>query len=1021
MFPRTTVLTFAVLALGARAATADDGAEFFEKKVRPLLAERCYECHSPDKKVKGGLRLDNRDGWVKGGDNGPAIVPGDPEKSLLITAVRYKDRDLQMPEKRKMPDEEIAILEQWVKMGAPDPRTVGGTDVAVTKKQVGLSIEAGKKFWSYIPFKEPALPAVKDANWARGEIDRFILAKIEAAHLQPAPDASPEALVRRVYYNLIGLPPTPEEMDAFIHECEGGGGDNQTIRQSDNEKDSAAKVSLSHSPIVSLSSPNAQKALEHLVDRLLASPRFGEAWGRHWLDVARFAESSGGGRTLLFKDAWRYRDYVIEAFNANVPFDRFIREQLAGDLLPAATPEEQRRQLTATAFLSLGPTNYEEQDKQQLRFDVIDEQIDTIGKAFMGQTIGCARCHDHKFDPIPQRDYYAMAGILASTRTLMSYTENVARWISAPLPGDPKTEAALREQEQKVAAVEKQLAEAKAALTELSKGVSLATEKPGRSVDPSTLQGIVIDDTEAKVVGNWKHSTSVGSYIGVGYLTDFNTDKGEKTVTFTPKIPQAGRYDVRLAYSYFHDRADNVRVTVFHADGEDTVYVDESQVPPIDGRFISLGKYRFEKDGAGYVLITNEGTKKFVTVDALQLVPENEATAAETKEDPASPARSTLAKQVKQFEAELKKLKKEGAVRETAMAVREDDAIIDTQIRIRGVQKQRGDTVPRGFLHVALESEPVLPEDQSGRKELADWIASGRNPLTARVFVNRVWCWLFGTGIVRTVDIFGTTGEKPSHPELLDYLAARFVAEGWDVKRLIREIVLSRTWQQAVKSSLFTVQSSQSSPAETRDAKNTENRALNTEHSFPADPENRLFAHANRRRLDAEQLRDTILAVSSQLKLDYLGPNIAGAGDIDANTTGAQNIEYAYVYTDSRRSVYTPAFRNKRLELFEAFDFGDINSTVGQRNVSTVAPQALYLLNHPFVVEQARAAAERTLALPGGNDERLLAAFRRTVGRAPSATELAKCRRFLGAEPSLEDWAELQQTLFECLDFRYIE
>jgi hypothetical protein len=829
MFPRTTVLILAVLTLGARALAAEDGLEFFEKKVRPLLTERCYECHSPEKKVKGGLRLDNRDGWVKGGDNGPAIVPGEPEKSLLITAVRYKDRDLQMPEKRKMPDEEIAILEQWVKMGAPDPRTGAAASEVASKKQVGLSIEAGKKFWSYIPVQKPPIPTVKNADWARGDIDRFILAKIEAANLQLAPDAAPEALVRRVYYNLIGLPPTPEQIDSFIKEAAG----------------------------------DREQALAKLVDELLASPRFGEAWGRHWLDVARFAESSGGGRTLLFKDAWRYRDYVIEAFNANVPFDRFIREQLAGDLLPAATPEKQRRQLTATAFLSLGPTNYEEQDKQQLRFDVIDEQIDTIGKAFMGQTIGCARCHDHKFDPIPQRDYYAMAGILASTRTLLSYTENVARWISAPLPGDPKTEAALREQEQKVAAVEKQLADAKSALTELSKGVSLATEKPGRSIDPSTLPGIVIDDTQAKVVGVWKHSTSVGSYIGEGYLTDYNEGKGEKTVTFTPPITQAGRYDVRLAYSYFADRADNVRVTVFHADGEDTVYVDETQVPPIDGRFVSLGKYRFEKDGAGYVLVTNEGTKHFVTVDALQLVPENETTAAEAKEDTANPTRSKVAKQVKELEAELKKLKKGGPVRETAMAVHDDEEIADTQIRVRGVQKQRGDTVPRGFLRVALTSEPVIPPEESGRKELADWIASAQNPLTARVFVNRVWSWLFGTGIVRTVDIFGTTGEKPSHPELLDHLAARFVAEGWDVKRLIREIVLSRTWQEAVTK------------------------------SSAADPENRLFAHANRRRLEAEQLRDTILAVSNQLKLDYLGPNIAGAGDIDANNSTAQNIEYA--------------------------------------------------------------------------------------------------------------------------------
>ncbi|HSI15433.1 MAG TPA: DUF1553 domain-containing protein [Chthoniobacter sp.] len=960
MFPRTTVLTLAVLSWSAHAFAADDGMEFFEKKVRPLLAERCYECHSPDKKVKGGLRLDTRDGWVKGGDTSPAIVPGEPEKSLLVTAIRYKDRDLQMPEKRKLPDDEIAILEQWVKMGAPDPRTGagGGGEVATTKKQTGLSIEAGKKFWSYVPVQKPAVPAVKDSAWARGEIDRFILAKIEAANLQPAPDATPETLARRLYYDLVGLPPTPEQIDTFTKDAAG----------------------------------DREKAVAKLVDELLASPRFGEAWGRHWLDVARFAESSGGGRTLLFKDAWRYRDYVIDAFNRNVPFDRFIREQLAGDLQPANTPEEQRRQMTATAFLALGPTNYEEQDKQQLRFDVIDEQIDTIGKAFMGQTIGCARCHDHKFDPIPQRDYYAMAGILSSTRTLLSYTENVARWISAPLPSESAVEAAaMQEHEQKIATLEKQLADAKDSLTELSKGVSLATTKRGKSIDPSTLPGIVIDDTQAKVVGVWKHSTSVGSFIGEGYLTDFNTEKGEKTITFTPPIPQTGRYDVRLAYSYFGDRADNVKVTVFHGDGEDTIYVDETMVPPIDGRFVSLGKYRFEKDGAGYVLITNEGTTKFVTVDALQLVPESEATAAEEKDDKNNPARNAAAKLVKKLEGELKKAKKDGPVRETAMAVHDDSEIADTQIRVRGVQKQKGDTVPRGFLHVALTTQPEIPAGESGRKEMADWIASAQNPLTARVFVNRVWSWLFGSGIVRTVDIFGTTGEKPSHPELLDYLASRFVKEGWDTKRLIREIVLSRTWQQAVTK------------------------------SAEGDLENRLFAHANRRRLDADQLRDTILAVSSQLKLDYLGPNIAGAGDIDANNFSAQNIEYGYIFADTRRSVYTPAFRNKRLELFEAFDFGDINSSTGQRIVSTVAPQALFLLNHPFVVEQAKAAAERTLAQAGSNDGRITAAFRRTLGRAPSAAELEKCRRFLGAQASLEQWAELQQTLFACLDFRYID
>jgi cytochrome c553 len=975
MFPRLTATTALLLACIAPAG-ADEGFAFFEKKVRPLLAERCLDCHSADKKVKGGLRLDTREGWLQGGDAGPAIVPGKPDDSLLITAIRYTDRDLQMPEKRKLPAEEIAIFEEWVKMGAPDPRTGDG----VVKKQTGLSIEEGKKFWCYQPVQKPAVPVVKDTAWSHGDLDRFVLAKIEAAGTQPAPEAAPEVLARRLYYNLIGLPPTPEQTQSFV-----------------------ARFSPSPSPSVAPSaSPReggkerqrtSEKAVAALVDTLLASPHFGEKWGRHWLDVARFAESSGGGRTLLFKDAWRFRDYVVEAFNADVPFDRFIREQLAGDLLPAPTPAEQRRNITATAFLALGPTNYEEQDKQQLRFDVIDEQLDTLGRAFLGQTLGCARCHDHKFDPVPQKDYYALAGILSSTRTLFNYTDNVARWIAAPLPGDTMAEAELQAHEQKIAVLEQELETAKAALTEASKGLSQATKAPGQGIPASELPGLVLDDVEAKVVGEWKHSTHVRTFIGEGYLSDNNLEKGEKTITFTPMVPQAGRYEVRLAYAPLQNRANNVRVTILHADGEDNVFVDQTQVPTIDGRFVSLGKFRFEKDGAGYVLISNEGTTDFVTVDALQLLPEGEA-AADLKEDSASPIRTAAAKQVKKLEVEIRRLKKIGPVRETAMAVREDDQIADAQIRVRGVEKQRGEAVPRGFLQVALAaSQPALPPDTSGRKELADWIASANNPLTARVLVNRVWTWLFGTGLVRTVDNFGTTGEKPSHPELLDFLATRFVEEGWSIKKLVREIVLSRTWQQAARG------------------------------VGKSDPDNRLFAHANRRRLDAEQLRDTLLAVSGKLDLKYGGLNIGGAGDIDANNFSAQNTEYGYVFADTRRSVYTPAFRNKRLELFEAFDFGDINASMGQRAVSTVAPQALYFLNHPFVLEQARAAAEQTMGLPGNEEEKIAGAFRRTLGRGPSVAELEKCRGFLatGPAPTLEMWTQLHHTLFACLDFRYLD
>ena len=955
MFPR---LLFPAALVLAGTVHASEDLDFFEKKVRPLLTERCLECHSADHKIKGGLRLDLKEGWAKGGDTGPAIVPGDLEKSVFIEAIRYGNRDLEMPPKQKLPAEEIAILEQWVKMGAPDPRTGG----AIAHKQTGLSVEEGKRFWAYQAPKETVAPDPKDPAWPKGDLDRFILAAAEAAGVKPAPDASAEALVRRLYFNLAGLPPTPEQIDVFTASAQ----------------------------------RDRTKAIETLVDGLLASPHFGERWGRHWLDLARFAESSGGGRTLLFKDAWRYRDYVIESINTDVPYDQFLREQLAGDLLPSHSVTERRRQITATAFLALGPTNYEEQEKQQLRYDVIDEQLEMIGRSLLGQTIGCARCHDHKFDPIPQRDYYALAGIFTSTRTLTDYGPGVSRWTTTPLPAEGAEEAAYVEYETDLNAAEKALKAAKAKVTSLSKSLSVATAKSGKAIPASEFPGVIVDDIEAKVIGDWKKSTQVGSFIGAGYLSDKDQGKGEKTVTFTPTFPAAGRYEVRMAYSYLGDRASNVRVNILHAEGEDTVFVDETKVPSIEGRFVSLGTYRFEKDGASYVLVSNEGTRGYVTIDALQFLPESESSAA-TVNNGANTERAAAEAEVRRLDAELKQLKKNSRERPIAMSVRDDEEIVDTAIRVRGVEKQRGEVVPRGFLQVALKHEPAaLSTASSGRRELANWIASADNPLTARVFVNHVWAWLFGTGLVRTVDNFGTTGEKPSHPELLDHLTLRFIAEGWSLKKLVREIVLSRTWQLA---------------------------AQPTPPARQLDPENRLWTHAAHRRLDAEQIRDTLLAASGELDFAYLGPNIGGAGDIDANSFSAQNTEYGYTFDDTRRSVYTPAFRAKRLELFETFDFADINQPLGQRNVSTVAPQALYLLNHPFVAARARAAAEQTLSHCGDDTQHIVDAFRETLGREPSAHELEKCLRFLRSAPdrSVDTWTQLHQALFASLDFRYLD
>jgi hypothetical protein len=946
-------------------ARAETDHEFFEKKIRPLLADRCYECHSEAKKVKAGLRLDTPEGWITGGDSGPALVPGNVDASRIIRAIRYVDLELEaMPPKSALPPEEVALLEEWVRRGAHAPAASAAPAAA---KRTGLSIEEGRKFWSFIPpvATKPA-PLRQHAKWPQSDIDRFIAGEWEKQGLQPAADADRPTLIRRAYFDLIGLPPTAEQIDAFLRDTKPG-------------------------------------AFERVVDGLLASPHFGERWGRHWLDVARFAESSGGGRTLLFKDAWRYRDYVIDSFNRDVPFDTFIREQLAGDLLPHTTAEQRQRQLTATAFLALGPTNYEEQNKGALRMDIVDEQLDTIGKGFLGMTIGCARCHDHKFDPIPTHDYYALAGILRSTRTLENYTDNVAKWVDAPLPLAADADLEFKAHDAKVAALE---AELKVVRKSMSPAVA---GKPAAAavgpIKPDALPGIVIDESKARVVGDWQQSGFGRNYIGDGFLHDREEAKGAKTITFTPTLPRTGRYEVRFAYTPNGNRAPKVPITILHADGENTVTIDQREVPPLGGRFVSLGQFQFEKDGQGYVLVSNEGTTGVVVVDALQLIPVEQLT---TLPDtvPAGPAGDTkeareAAARARRLEVELRKLTSQGPKRPLTMSVTEAEDIGDTEIRIRGNVRSLGAKVPRGFLQVTMHGSPPRFSDQeSGRMQLAGWIASPANPLTARVIANRTWAWLMGAGLVRTIDNLGTTGETPSHPALLDHLARQFVADGWSMKKLVRSIMLSRTYQLATTPVAGTSRT---------------------------DSDNRYLARANRRRLDAEQIRDAILWTSGELKLEIGGPNI-GSGP-----TGAANLpvnaEYGYVFTDTRRSIYTPAFRNQRLELFEVFDFADINAPIGQRNVSTVAPQALYLMNHPFVVEQAKLAAKRALATSDRTDDaRITDAYRTTLGRPPSARERELARQFvasgaIGAStPTLqpESWALFYQALFACVDFRYL-
>ncbi len=1005
MMMRNQLLSLASLAFAlipAIAWTADEptGIEFFEKKIRPVLVQHCYECHSTEaKSLKAGLLLDSRDGWKRGGDSGPALLPSKPNDSLLIKAMKHED-GLEMPPKGKLPDEVIADFTKWIEQGAPDPRTAPAK--ALARREI--DINAGKEFWCFRPIAQPTIPSVKDKAWPRADIDRFILAKQESVGIRAIGDADRATWLRRVTFDLIGLPPTPAEMDDFVLD----------------------------------SSPDAR---EQVVDRLLASPHFGERWGRHWLDIARFAESSGGGRSMILAEAWRYRDYVIRSFNNDKPFDRFLLEQLAGDLLPFDSPQQQEEHLVATALLALGPTNYEEQDKQALEFDVVDEQIDTLGKAVLGMTIGCARCHDHKFDPIPQRDYYALAGIFRSTHLLDH--DNVSKWIERPLPMSAELAASVKQHEVAVADLKKQIEAVKSE----EKRLASASKKnaadddddmPGTPRGPIELKafaGIVIDDADAKKVGEWTHSQFSKHYIGDGYSHDGNKDKGQKTLTFSPTVPKAGLYEVRLAYNSGDTRASNVPIEILDLDGEHDFKINQRTPPPIDHRFVSLGNYRFDESGQWYILISNEGTDGHVIVDALQLLPaESREPKAESRPSKPVAKKSAAVKttDLKDLEKQLKELNDRAPYRPMAMSLEEAKQIEETQIRIRGNVHSKGDKVPRGFLQVASYGSPSLPPPkESGRRELAAWMTSSTNPLTARVLANRVWHHLFGVGLVRTVDNFGSTGETPSHPELLDHLAMRLMSDGWSVKSLVREIVLSRTY--GLASTEYGVPSTKNGTSKTikrESGRSAEDSVLSTEYSVlstqcaAVDPENRLLWRQNRRRHSAEAIRDAMLLTSDSLERTMFGRTLRNPKQDGPNANVG---EMTYVFDETRRSVYTPILRNRLLELFEAFDFADPNLSIGRRNVTTVPTQALYLMNSPFVLDQSRDAARELLSQPDLTEEqRVIAAYRTTVGREPTPRERSLALRVVSPSsenttPSPIAWERLFQALFASVDFRFLD
>lgn len=917
-FLRRFLVAVCVMAMGLSAHAdevnwSEQQLAFFESKIRPVLVEHCYSCHAQDSKIlRGGLLVDSRNGLLDGGDSGTTIVPGKPEESLLIEALKYES--YEMPPEGKLPDNVIADFEKWIRDGAADPR-VG--EAKASHKAIDL--QAGRQFWSFQPIKkrEPSNVANNDHV-----IDQFVLERLAETGLEPAPQAKPLVLLRRLHFDLIGLPPSEKEIENF-------------------------EASLKTTPL--------EMVLAQTVDELLKRTAFGERWGRHWLDVARYADSTGGGRSLLFGESWRYRDYVIESFNEDKPFDQFVMEQLAGDLMSSDSVDQAREQLIATAFLAIGPHNYENQDKEQLRMDIVDEQIDVMGKVFLGMTLGCARCHDHKFDPIPHADYYALAGIFRSTDSLEP--GNVGSWVKTPLPLPPEEEDDRQQALTKIDQLTKSVKELETEITKLQ----------------SDENAIEVDDAEAKLTGTWTPSTSIKGFTKEGYQHSSTLgDRAEYEVKVEP-----GMYRVEIAYTASSNRATNARVDVQHAEGGSTKHVDQ-HTPPDGGRTASVGEYQFE-DVVRVAVIVEE-TRPTI-IDGIRIIPL----------DPQKQEDQQRREKIQSLEMQLASTKEDLAdwqKRKPAdppavMSVRdEEEEVGDYHICIRGDAHNLGDKVPRGFLSVATYETPQIPVEFSGRQELAQWIASPENPLTARVFANRVWQKLFGAGLVRSVDNFGIPGDRPSHPELLDRLAYDFMQDGWSIKRLIRRIVLSNTYQQSVQK---------------------------TEQANAIDPDNRLLSHQNKRRLDAESIHDAMLFVSGEL-------NRNGGGDTIRSGTRS---EYGYKFDVGRRAVYYPIFRNRLPEILTAFDFPDPNLSTGKRTVSTLSTQSLFLMNSPFAMDRAEQTALRIHDLQP--EERLQWLGLSILGRDLLPEEEDLFYSFVNQQQTDQAWERVIQALFGSVAFRYLD
>lgn len=797
-------LTVVVSVVGSvPAVSADDfgDVKFFEAKIRPVLVEHCYECHSADSGVsESGLRLDNRDTVRAGGDRGPAVVVGKPDESWLLTAISHADPDVHMPPRvERLPETVIADFKRWIERGAVDPR-----DQTPDRSQ---TIAAAKELWAYQTPVVPIVPADNN-DWCRTEIDCFVLAKLRENNLRPSEDAPHDVLLRRLHFDLLGLPPSPRDIRQFSRHIETHGID-QAMRES--------------------------------VDRLLQSTSFGERWGRHWLDVARFAESSGKEANISFPYAWRYRDYVIDAFNDDVPFDAFLTAQIAGDLLPYRDDTQRTRNLIATGFLALGPKNLDAASPQQFGADLVDEQIDAVTRVFMASSVACARCHDHKFDPISMQDYYALAGIFSSTRTFF-----------------------------------------------------------GTAVSPSNRVG------------------------------------GDPLLL--PKLKTT---------------------RVLHKS------ISAKKVATLKQQKAAMQKEKEDKRG------------ELTLRDALRIIWRTGA-----------------------IDGQLEKVDADGGALPLAMGVLDADDIGGAPLLLRGEVNRPSTLISRAFpTAITVAQTPIIGPDQSGRLELAHWLTQPDHPLTSRVAVNRVWSHLFGTGLVATVDDFGSTGHPPSHEDLLDHLAMRFVRDGWSTKQLIRQVVLSRTYRQV----------------STFDAD-----------AFQVDPENRLLWRISKRRIEAEAMRDAMLSISGELDLNRPDGSLVGRtiGDRPISLVGLDKRLPRDLDGAVHRSVYLPVLRDRLPDVLEVFDFAQPSLVTGKRETTNVPTQALYLMNSDFVHDRASAMAKRLRSETESDQAFVETAFQYCYGRSPTKHESTRVREFLKRgkiEDKFQRTVSCCQALLSTAEFRVLD